>query len=463
MGTLKTGDTASAFAARDQVGKLLKAAHDGNLSTFKEAAKALSGGGQEEIGRALADVKDGNNRGPLCFAARGGKTEICQYLVEELHLPVDPIDKDGETPLIHAARLGFVSTAQYLLDQGADPHATAQDVGTSAIHHAAGTGSLELVKRLLDKGVSVDAASSSGTPLIWAAGHGRTEAVKLLLERGANPNATTEDDVTALLTAAAAKFTDIVELLVKNGADVTTVASGVTALHVAAEQGDEEMVKCLTGAGANSNVTDEDGSTPIQAAAIGGHRNVVELLLPLTTPLKSVPDWTVDGLMSYGEQLIAEEDAAYKRESERKPKDDIEKPVLVEVSPERKAAALEARTRGTSAFKKGNFMDAVDAYTQANELDPSSAEILSNRSLCWIRLGQAEQALVDAQAARKLNPSWSKAYYREGSALRLLQRFDEAADAFYSGVKIDPENQDLINAFKEAVEAGKKFHGTASS
>eukprot|EP01018_Ginkgo_biloba_P021753 Gb_17086 [translate_table: standard] len=106
---------------------------------------------------------------------------------------------------------------------------------------------------------------------------------------------------------------------------------------------------------------------------------------------------------------------------------------------------------------------AVDAYTQAFDLDPNNATLLSNRSLCWIRLGQAEQALADAKACRVLRPDWPKACYREGAALRLLQRFDEAANAFYEGVKLDSENKELVNAFRESVEAGRKFHGTVDS
>lgn len=47
------------------------------------------------VAQALSDVKDGNGRGPLHFAARGGCNELCQYMVEELKLPVDPKDNDG--------------------------------------------------------------------------------------------------------------------------------------------------------------------------------------------------------------------------------------------------------------------------------------------------------------------------------------------------------------------------------
>ncbi len=58
---------------------------------------------------------------------------------------------------------------------------------------------------------------------------------------------------------------------------------------------------------------------------------------------------------------------------------------------------------------------------QAIDLDPTDATLLSNRSLCWIRLGQPEHALADAKACRALRPDWPKACYREGAALRLLQ------------------------------------------
>lgn len=63
----------------------------------------------------------------------------------------------------------------------------------------------------------------------------------------------------------------------------------------------------------------------------------------------------------------------------------------------------------------------LDDVFQAIDFDPSDATLLSNRSLCWIRLGQAEHALADAKACRALRPDWPKACYREGAALRLLE------------------------------------------
>jgi tetratricopeptide (TPR) repeat protein len=60
-------------------------------------------------------------------------------------------------------------------------------------------------------------------------------------------------------------------------------------------------------------------------------------------------------------------------------------------------------------------------HLQAIDLDPTNATVLSNRSLSWMRLGQPDQALADARSCKELKPDWSKAWYREGSALRLLQ------------------------------------------
>ncbi|KAF7144086.1 hypothetical protein RHSIM_Rhsim05G0163200 [Rhododendron simsii] len=182
---------------------------------------------------------------------------------------------------------------------------------------------------------------------------------------------------------------------------------------------------------------------------------------------------------------------------------------MPEPSPEAKKKAAEAKFRGDDAYRRKDYLVALDAYTQAIDFDPSDATLLSNRSVCWIRLGQAEHALTDAKACRALRPDWPKACYREGAALRGLmrqpilfgrvwsltrtpspeakkkaaeakfrgddayrrkdylvaldaytQRFDEAANSFREGVELDPDSEDLANAFREAVEAGKKFHVT---
>ncbi|XP_021283418.1 ankyrin-1 [Herrania umbratica] len=452
-------DASAALAVRQKVQNFLNAACTGNLDLLKKVASQLDDG--KDLAKTVANIKDANQRGAIHFAAREGKTEVCKYLLEELKLDVDTKDEDGETPLLHAARQGHTLTAKYLLEHGANP-SIPSDLGATALHHSAGIGNIELLKYLLAKGVEVDSQSDSGTTLVWAAGHGQHDAVKVLLEHHANPNAETEDNITPLLSAVAAGSLACLDLLIEAGAKVNVIAGGATPLHIAADIGSPELVNSLLKAGADPNVIDEDGQKPIQVAAGRGQQGAVEILFPLTSKIDAIPEWTVDGILEYMQSEANKQMEEMKNLKEAKAARDTTLPTtdLPEVTAEAKKRAVEAKSRGDEAFKRKDFQMAVDAYTQAIDLDPTDATLHSNRSLSWIRLGQAEHALTDAKACRALRPDWPKACYREGAALRLLQKYDEAANAFYEGVKLDPENKELVNAFREAVESGRKFHGT---
>ncbi|KFK37883.1 hypothetical protein AALP_AA3G041700 [Arabis alpina] len=447
-------DASGALAAREKVQQFLNAACTGNLEFLKKVAEQLDE--EKDLAKTVESIKDAYKRGAIHFAAREGQTEVCRYLLEELKLDVNTKDEAGDTPLVHAARQGQIATAKYLLEHGADPN-IASELGATALHHAAGTGEIELMKELLSRGVSVDSESESGTPLIWAAGHDQKDAVEVLLEHNANPNAETEDNVTPLLSAVAAGSLACLELLVKAGAKANVFAGGATPLHIAADIGDLDLINCLLKAGADPNQKDEEGNRPLDVAALRENRKVVEILFPLTTKPETVKDWTVDGILAHMEsnkELEQEENSNKAKSIENGIKKD-----LPEVSPEAKAKAAEAKARGQDAFHRKDFQMAIDAYTQAIDFDPTDHTFFSNRSLCWLRLGQAEQALSDAKTCRELKPDWPKGCFREGAALRLLERFDEAANAFYEGVLLSPESKELTDAFREAVDAGRKFHG----
>ncbi|PIA31497.1 hypothetical protein AQUCO_04900060v1 [Aquilegia coerulea] len=356
-------DASDALAVRQKVQNFLNAALTGNLDLFKKLAVQLDEEGKG-LKKTIEDVKDANKRGALHFAAREGKTEICKYLLEDLKLDVDTKDENGETPLLHAARQGHVDTAKYLVDCGADS-AASSDLGATALHHAAGTGNIELLQYLLSKGVDVESQSDAGTPLIWAAGHDQQEAVKILLDHHANPNAETDDNITPLLSTVAAGSLPCLEQLVQAGANPNVIAGGATPLHIASDYGSVDIISCLLKAGADPNITDEDGMKPVQVAAARGDRAAVEILLPLTSPIKTVSDWSVDGIIEHMQKANKEEEEGSNLKEARMPDDtQLKKQDIPEVTPEAKKKSLEAKARGEEAFKRRDYLMAIDAYTQ---------------------------------------------------------------------------------------------------
>lgn len=50
--------------------------------------------------------------------------------------------------------------------------------------------------------------------------------------------------------------------------------------------------------------------------------------------------------------------------------------------------ALKEKEKGNNFFKKGKYDDAIESYTRAMKLDPTSAIYLANRALCHLKLSK---------------------------------------------------------------------------
>ncbi|KAF9619107.1 hypothetical protein IFM89_005121 [Coptis chinensis] len=109
---------------------------------------------------------------------------------------------------------------------------------------------------------------------------------------------------------------------------------------------------------------------------------------------------------------------------------------------------LKAKSEGDNSLKRKDYMRALFSYTEAIAADPSDATALSSRSCCFACIGDGSNAWADAKACTRLRPDWPEAHYRAGVALGLLEKFDMAADSFLLGVKLDPKDNDLRDAFR---------------
>ncbi|WVZ91131.1 hypothetical protein U9M48_037341 [Paspalum notatum var. saurae] len=315
----------------------------------------------------LRQVKDGKGLNALHLAAANGHLEVCRFLVEELGLDVNSASAGGGTPVHFAAAGGNVRVLGYLLDRGGDPAIQDSMGGSTPLHDAALRGVLPRFRGGLEhisfvrsfvwalelRGceaaavqgcwrLGVDLLSSRGTPLHMAACTAHDEVVKVLLEHGADPNKCF-NNILPLMVACSAKSLKCMKLLVQAGADVNYICpSGPSILTAAADQGLTDIVKFLLDAGADPNIADKDGTFPIMKAAAKEHRELVEILFPLTRQIPTVPAWSIDGIIRTMKHLRFQ------------PQEPVEKQLA------------DAKSQAKEAFANGDFLYAAYLYELVN-------------------------------------------------------------------------------------------------
>ena len=146
---------------------------------------------------------------------------------------------------------GFDSKAFNSLDEQAE---------VTILHAAAINGQNEILTILLDSGIKVDLRTrDDSTPLLAAAYADRVETVKLLLSRGANANAIGHFSLknvsgqTPLIIASFGGYIQTVQALLEGGADVDQPAGTISPIEAAALSNHYEVVKLLLSKGARVN------------------------------------------------------------------------------------------------------------------------------------------------------------------------------------------------------------------
>lgn len=234
---------------------------------------------------ANVNVNEKNYAGitPLTIAAEKGNMEIIQMLVEDGKAVVNDISSYGITPLISAAAAGNGQVVEYLIAHGADVTAK-DDLGKTALLYAVGYDNPKLIASLIKQdNKAVNLPDNSGnTPLIYAAQKGLDGNIKQLLANGANTNyRNPATGLSALAAAAAEGHSSTLRLLVRTGkADVNLPdLSGRAPIFYAMERNQEDALRTLLTLGANPNVQDNVGVTPLMRAAAKNQKTIVQILL----------------------------------------------------------------------------------------------------------------------------------------------------------------------------------------
>lgn len=306
-----------------------KGAIGGKTSTIPDdAAMACdaAANGNAECLRSLVKRKCNINaaaqdkRTPLHLAACLGKLPIVKILLEEGKCNPNLKDRWGATPLDDALKLGHKQVFDFMKKKGAkssqdaggnadDPtdwcdkaskgnadglrdlvkqHGTDLNVGDydarTALHLAASEGAILVVQCLCDElGCGTDPVDRfGGTPLDDAIRHGHEKVIEYLESKGAARGKTAlfADDATVLMDAGVKGDVDILKSVARQKPDINAQNfDRRTVLHITVANGHIDVVKALVEElGADVNVADRWGCTPLDEAEHAGHNDIVQYL-----------------------------------------------------------------------------------------------------------------------------------------------------------------------------------------
>lgn len=165
---------------------------------------------------------------------------------------IDARDKDQRTPLLLATHANAVAVARVLIEVGADVNAR-DNIRDTPFLYAGAEGRLEILRMLLATGRAdlKDTNRYGGNALIPAAHHGHSDTVRELLKTKIEIDHINRLGWTALLETiilsdGGPTHQDILQQLIAAGADVNIAdGEGVSPLTHAKQRGYKEMVAML--------------------------------------------------------------------------------------------------------------------------------------------------------------------------------------------------------------------------
>ncbi|KAI9915988.1 hypothetical protein PsorP6_007522 [Peronosclerospora sorghi] len=213
------------------------------------------------------------------YPHRRAKAKVWQFLGHKL-AAIKTVTKQRKK-FLDVVNKGNLAEVMDALNAGADI-SIRNDSGFSSVHVASANGSHHLLTLLLERGADVNAMALDGTtPLHIACLKNHERSVKLLLKYNALIEVTTLTGSSPLHLAAKLGHSEIVAILLaaRANVDFPTRDSTTTALLLACMAGHANVVEQLLDAGADPQVEDADGNTPLHFTSRDGNYRATYLLL----------------------------------------------------------------------------------------------------------------------------------------------------------------------------------------
>ena len=131
---------------------------------------------------------------------------------------------------------------------------------------------------------------------------------------------------------------------------------------------------------------------------------------------------------------------------------------------ERMAECEKHKADGNAAFSNGEYGQAILLYSMVidkTQEDANKAKdnkklhcpkvhvvSLANRSACFLKMGNPEKALVDAEACVNADPGYIKGIFRKGMALHAMGEYEKALPVLAKSLELEPKNKQIKQALQ---------------
>jgi len=105
--------------------------------------------------------------------------------------------------------------------------------------------------------------------------------------------------------------------------------------------------------------------------------------------------------------------------------------------------------QGGSRLAKGQYEEAIAAYTEALKLDSDLAEAYDSRGYAYSMMGEYEQALADLNRAIELDPDCARAYNNRGFIYAEQGKYEQAIADYNKDIELDQSDEHVDYTYND--------------
>ncbi len=95
---------------------------------------------------------------------------------------------------------------------------------------------------------------------------------------------------------------------------------------------------------------------------------------------------------------------------------------------------------GNRLYNIGQFQDALQAFENAIQIDPTFADAYEGKTSTLCALGRYQEALTSVETALKLDPSYAASYNDKGDILYEFKSYEDALGYYQRALHLEPNN-----------------------